>query len=231
MTEKRKSSWKCLTVAFLVCNILSAAVVSSTVFSLAVVGALFASFDTNAGSVIAVSGFQAVFSFIEFLISIVAAAHCCCCSQLNTGNQQRVIFINTSQSGMINNMPNTQIPTGNQQGYHQMWMPQMQGYYVQQPANMAYNQQHADHSNGNQMPIQGYYGQQPANIPNYQQQAGHLQGNQIPVQGYYMQQPQSFEMANQQLNINNEQFLHPTAPAVDTNQPFPLTENSVRSEI
>ncbi|CAC5398036.1 unnamed protein product [Mytilus coruscus] len=194
------SGW---TIAFLVCNIISAVVFSSTVFSLAVVGALVASVDPNTGSVIAVSALLAVLSFIEFIISIVAAAHCCCCSQLNTGNQQRVIFINTPQYGMMYNMPNTQLPTGNQQEFHQMWMPQMQGHYVQQPTNM----------------------------PNYQQQAGHLQGNQMPIQGFYGQNPQSFEMANQQQNINAQQFVHPTAPAVDTNQPFPVADNSIRSEM
>lgn len=50
-------------------------------------------------------------------------------------------------------MPNTQIHTGNQQGCHQMWMPQMQGYYGQQSAQ-------AGHSHGNQMPTQAFYGQQ-----------------------------------------------------------------------
>ncbi|CAC5392165.1 unnamed protein product [Mytilus coruscus] len=149
MTDKRQSSWRRLVA-----------------------------FSTNTGSVITVSVFLAVFSFIEFIISIVAASHCCCCSQLNTGNQQQVIFMNIAQSGMNYNMPNTQIPTGNQQGYHQMWMPQMQGYY----------------------------GQQPVNMPNNQQQAGHSQGNQMPILGYYGQQPQSFEMANQQQNINAQQF-------------------------
>ncbi|VDH99994.1 Hypothetical predicted protein, partial [Mytilus galloprovincialis] len=110
-------------------------------------------FSTNTGSVIVVSSLLAIFSFIEFIISIVAASHCCCCSQLNTGIQQGVIYINTSQSEMINNMTNTQIHTGNQQGCHQMWMPQMQGYYGQQLAQ-------AGHSHGNQMPTQAFYGQQ-----------------------------------------------------------------------
>lgn len=178
MTDQRQSSLRCLTIAFLVCNIISAVVFSSTVFSLAVIGALIVAFSTNTGSVITVSVFLAVFSFIEFIISIVAASHCCCCSQLNTGNQQEVIFMNIAQSVMNYNMPNTQIPTGNQQGYHQMWMPQMQGYY----------------------------GQQPVNMPNNQHQAGHSQGNQMPILGYYGQQPQSFEMTNQQQNINAQQF-------------------------
>ncbi|XP_063442505.1 uncharacterized protein LOC134722809 [Mytilus trossulus] len=43
MTEKRQSSWKCLTVAFLVCNILSTVLFSSTVFILAIIGALIVS--------------------------------------------------------------------------------------------------------------------------------------------------------------------------------------------
>ncbi|XP_052062578.1 uncharacterized protein LOC127702411 [Mytilus californianus] len=159
MTDQRQSSWRCLTIAFLVCNIISTVVFSSTVFSLAVIGALIVAFSTNTGSVITVSVFLAVFSFIEFIISIVAASHCCCCSQLNTGNQQEVIFMNIAQSGMSYNMPNTPIPTGNQQGYHQMWMPQMQGFYGQRPANMPNYQQQAGHSHGNQMPVQGYYGQ------------------------------------------------------------------------
>ncbi|XP_063443191.1 uncharacterized protein LOC134723535 [Mytilus trossulus] len=161
MTEQRESSWKCSTIAFLVCYILSAVVFSSTVFSLAIIVALVAMFDTNTESVIAVSGFQALFSFIEFIISIVAAAHCCCCSQLNTGNQQGVILMNTVQSGMNNNMRNTQIPTGHQQGYHQMWMPQMQGYDSQQPAKMPNNQHPPGHSNENQMPMQGNEDQLP----------------------------------------------------------------------
>ncbi|XP_063443242.1 uncharacterized protein LOC134723607 [Mytilus trossulus] len=196
MAEHRRSSWRCLTIAFLVCNIMSAVVFSSTVFGLAVIGALTVAFPTNTGSVIVVSSLLAVFSFIEFIISIVAASHCCCCSQLNTGNQQEVIFINTLQSGMTNNMPNTQIPTGNQQGYHQMWMPQMQGYYCQQSA-----------------------------------QAGHSHGNQTSIQAFYGQQQRSFEMISQQQNINAQQFGHPTASAVDKNQPFPITYNSIRSEI
>ncbi|VDI24958.1 Hypothetical predicted protein [Mytilus galloprovincialis] len=173
-------------------------VFSSTVFGLAVVGAI--ALDINNRSV-AVSGLLAVFSFIEFIISIVAASHCCCCSQLNTGNQQTVIFMSTAQSGMMYSIPNTQIATGNQQGYHQMWIPQMQGYYVQQPANMSNNQQQVSHLQGNQMPIQGYYSQQPANMPSNQQQADPLQGNQMPIQESYSQQP-----AN--LSINQQQASH-----------------------
>ncbi|XP_063443236.1 uncharacterized protein LOC134723601 [Mytilus trossulus] len=116
--------------------------------------------------------------------------------------------MNIAHSGMIHNMRNTQIHTGNQQAYHQMWMPQMQGYHGQQPGNMTNNQRERGHSQGNQMPIQGYYDQQPGNMTNNQQNPGHSQGNQMPIQGYYGQEPQSFEMANQEQNINAQQIGH-----------------------
>ncbi|VDH99996.1 Hypothetical predicted protein [Mytilus galloprovincialis] len=167
MTEQRKSSWKCLTIAFLVCNIISAVVFSSTVFGLAMVGILIAALDNNTGStggVITVSAFLVILSFVEFIVAIVAASHCCCCSQLNTGDQQGVIYINTAQSGMMYNMQNTQIATGNQPGYHQMSIPHMQEYYGQRSAILPNNQQQACHSHGNQMLMQGYYGQQPPSV-------------------------------------------------------------------
>ncbi|XP_063442504.1 uncharacterized protein LOC134722808 [Mytilus trossulus] len=135
MTEQRQSSWKCLTVAFLVCNILSAVVFSSTVFSLAIVGSLI---------------------------------------------QQSVIYIHTAQPGMIHNMPNTRILTGNQYEYDQLWKPEMAGYN----------------------------GQKPANITNNQQQPSHLQGNQILIPDYHGQQPQPFTMAYQQQNINAQQLVY-----------------------
>ncbi|XP_063443240.1 uncharacterized protein LOC134723605 [Mytilus trossulus] len=187
MTEQRKSSWKCLTIAFLVCNIISAVVFSSTVFSLAMVGISIAAFDNNTGStggVITVSAFLVILSFVEFIVAIVAASYCCCCSQLNTGDQQGVIFIDIAQSGMMYNMQNTSIATENQPGNYQMPIPHMQGYYGQQPTILPNNQQQPGHSHGNQMPIQGYYDQQAGNmIIKQQQQPGHSQGNQMPIQG------------------------------------------------
>lgn len=55
---------------------------------------------------------------------------------------------------MVYNMPNTPIPSGNQQGYHHKPMHQMHGFN----------------------------GKQSANMPNYELQAGYSQGNQIPIQ-------------------------------------------------
>ncbi|XP_071173847.1 uncharacterized protein [Mytilus edulis] len=130
----------------------------------------------------------AIFSFLEFIISIVAASHCCCCSQLNTGNQQSVIYIHTVQPGLMHNMPNTQIPTRNQHEYDQLWKPEMAGYN----------------------------GQQPAYITNNQQQPGHLLGNQLLIRDYHGEQPQSFTMANQKQNINTQQLVYSPETAAYT---------------
>ncbi|XP_076109284.1 uncharacterized protein LOC143078249 [Mytilus galloprovincialis] len=159
MTEQRQSSWRCLTLAFLVCNILSAVVFSSSVFGLAIVGAVIADFDT--GSIISVSALLAVCSFIEFILSIVAAKHSCSHSQFNTGNHQSAIYINNAQSGFMHTLPSTQTSTVNQQGYHQIWIPEIQRYNGQQLVNMQNSHQPAGHSQGIQMTIQGYHGKQP----------------------------------------------------------------------
>ncbi|XP_076109286.1 uncharacterized protein LOC143078252 [Mytilus galloprovincialis] len=180
MTEKRQTSWKCLTVAFLVCNILSTVVFSSTVFILAIMGALIVSNKFHNEGVVTVFAILAIFAFIEFIISIVAASHCCCCSQLNIGNQQSVIYIHTVQPGMMHNMPNTRILTENQHEYDQLWNPGMAGYNGQQPANITINQQ----------------------------QPNHLQGNRMPIQDYHRQQSQPFTMPTQQQNINTQQLVY-----------------------
>ncbi|CAC5383695.1 unnamed protein product [Mytilus coruscus] len=104
-----------------------------------------------------------------------------------SGWQQSVIYIHTAQSGMMHNIPNTPIPTGNQQGFHQIWKPEMQGYNGQQPANMPNNQQQAGHSQGNQIPIQGYYEQPPQQNIN-EQQLVHT-----PEAAAYMNQPFSID--------------------------------------
>ncbi|CAC5398030.1 unnamed protein product [Mytilus coruscus] len=133
---------------------------SNTILIIDLIGMAFSGWvdlNSNTRSVVAMSSLLTIFSFSEFVISIVAAAHCCCCSQLSTGNVR------------------------NQQGYNQMYMPQMQGIN----------------------------GQQPANMPNYPQQGGYSQGNQIPIQGNYGQQSQAFAMANQQQNINAQHTMAP----------------------
>ncbi|XP_071173846.1 uncharacterized protein [Mytilus edulis] len=186
MSAQRRSSWRCLTVAFLVCNIISAVVFSPTVLTLAIAGAVHPDFDTEGFLTVCV--LLAIFSFLEFIISIVAASHCCCCSQLNTGNQQSVIYIHTVQPGLMHNMPNTQIPTRNQHEYDQLWKPEMAGYN----------------------------GQQPAYITNNQQQPGHLLGNQLLIRDYHGEQPQSFTMANQKQNINTQQLVYSPETAAYT---------------
>ncbi|XP_052062574.1 uncharacterized protein LOC127702409 isoform X2 [Mytilus californianus] len=169
MTGQRQSRWRCMIIAYLVCNIILAAVFSPTVVALGIIGALDVDLKTNTRRVIVLSSLLAIFSCFEFIISIVAALYCCCCSQLNMENHQGVIFMNTAQSGMVYSMPNTPISLENQQGYHQMQMNQMHGFN----------------------------GQQPANIPNYQQQADYTQGNRIPVQENYGQHLQAFATGNQ----------------------------------
>ncbi|VDI70483.1 Hypothetical predicted protein [Mytilus galloprovincialis] len=130
--------------------------------------------------VVTVFAILAIFAFIEFIISIVAASHCCCCSQLNIGNQQSVIYIHTVQPGMMHNMPNTRILTENQHEYDQLWNPGMAGYNGQQPAYITINQQ----------------------------QPNHLQGNRMPIQDYHRQQSQPFTMPTQQQNINTQQLVY-----------------------
>lgn len=67
--------------------------------------------------------------------------------------------MNTAQSRMVYNMPNTAIPSENQQGYHQMQVHQMHGFNDQQPETMQDYQQQEGYSQANQISLQEHYGQ------------------------------------------------------------------------
>ncbi|XP_052062402.1 uncharacterized protein LOC127702301 [Mytilus californianus] len=139
MTVQRKSS--CLEKAFPICSIISAVVFSPIVFGLGVAGAIIADFYANASGVVAVSVLLTVLSFIECIVSIVAAVYCCCCccSQLSTGNHQGV------QQGY------DQVGNSGMQGYHgnplnsQQWV-----YPTSRPADMGYEFPVVNDINSNQ---------------------------------------------------------------------------------
>lgn len=73
---------------------------------------------------------------------------------------QRAIYIYNAQSGFMHTLPSTQTSSVNQ-GYHQIWIPEIQRYNGQQPVNMQNNHQPAANLQGSQMTIQGYHGKQP----------------------------------------------------------------------
>ncbi|XP_063440801.1 uncharacterized protein LOC134721625 [Mytilus trossulus] len=159
MTGQRQSRWRCMIIAYLVCNIISAAVFSPIVVGLGIVGALDVDLETNTRLVIVLSSLLAIFSFFEFIISIVAATYCCFFSQILNGNHQSVSLMNTAQSRMVYNMPNNSIPSENQQRYHQMQLHQMHGFNGQQPETMQDYQEHVDYLQANQISTQEHYGQ------------------------------------------------------------------------
>ncbi|CAG2212148.1 unnamed protein product [Mytilus edulis] len=108
MSKKRESSWKCLKVGFMVCSIIGASIFFLTVFILGVVGA----FLRRSNSMLSIS--IATLSFAEAVLAIISASYCCCCTTWRISSQtQRVLFVNSSQSGPILNVPQTNVVMDN----------------------------------------------------------------------------------------------------------------------
>lgn len=109
MNQKRRSSWRCLKITFMVCSILGASFFMPTVLSLGVVGALM---RANHEGLTALPVFLAIMGLTEMVVAIVAASYCCCCSSFETTDQPRTVYITTNQPGMALGMAQTQIPNG-----------------------------------------------------------------------------------------------------------------------
>ncbi|XP_071172013.1 uncharacterized protein [Mytilus edulis] len=194
MTEKRVSSWKCLKITFLVCNIFSATIFSSTVFSLGILGTIFSE-SANNDAVLAISAVLSVFSFVQFALSIAAASYSCCCGQLSTNDRQGFVMVNPSQPGMMYNMPNTQIMNG-YQGNNQMWIPPVPGY--QQPIMPNIHQQIGQQQGNNQPSVQGMHQQ--------------------PIAGYFIAVNQQQPWAYPGVHAPNLQEPQPENPIIERNQ-------------
>lgn len=112
MSKKRESSWKCLKVGFMVCSIIGASIFVLTVFTLGVIGAVVRSIIDGSNGMLSI--FIAVLSFAEAVLAIISASYCCCCTTWIISNQtQRVLFVNSSQSGPILNVPHTNVLMSN----------------------------------------------------------------------------------------------------------------------
>ncbi|XP_071173819.1 uncharacterized protein [Mytilus edulis] len=116
MNKKRRSSWRCLKITFMVCCIIGASVFMPTIFSLGVIGALIHA-ENESNGLATLPSFLAVFAVIEMVVAIVASAYCCCCSSWGSSNQLRYVYVDNGQNGIIHNMPLTQLNTGQLQGF------------------------------------------------------------------------------------------------------------------
>ncbi|XP_052063447.1 uncharacterized protein LOC127703079 isoform X7 [Mytilus californianus] len=115
MSKKRESSWLCLKVGFMVCSIIGASIFFLTVFTLGVIGAIVRSIIDGSKGLGMLSIFITLLSFAESVLAIISASYCCqCCTTWRIPNQtQRVLFVNSSQSGPILTVPQTNVLMGN----------------------------------------------------------------------------------------------------------------------
>ncbi|CAC5385140.1 unnamed protein product [Mytilus coruscus] len=116
MNKKRRGSWRCLKITFMVCCIIGASVFMPTIFSLGVIGALMRA-KNESGGLATLPSFLAVFAVLEMAVAIVASSFCCCCTSWGSSNQLRYVYVANGQNGMILNMPLTQLNTGHLQRF------------------------------------------------------------------------------------------------------------------
>ncbi|XP_052061922.1 uncharacterized protein LOC127701991 [Mytilus californianus] len=116
MNKKRRNSWRCLKITFMVCCIIGAAVFMPTIFSLGVIGALMRA-KNESGGLAALPSFLAVVAVLEMVVAIIASAYCCCCTSWGSSNQLRYVYVANGQNGMILNMPLSQLNTGQLQRF------------------------------------------------------------------------------------------------------------------
>ncbi|XP_063442502.1 uncharacterized protein LOC134722806 [Mytilus trossulus] len=115
MNKKRRSSWRCLKIAFMVCCIIGAAVFMPTIFSLGIIEASIRA-ENESGGLATLPSFLALFAFIEMVVAIISSAYCCCCTSWDSSHQLRYVYVATGQNGIIHNMPVT-LNTGQLQGF------------------------------------------------------------------------------------------------------------------
>ncbi|XP_076109435.1 uncharacterized protein LOC143078459 [Mytilus galloprovincialis] len=154
MSRKRQSSWRSLKIGFMVCSIIGASIFCTTVIILGVNGVLFRLFF---GANPILSAFITLIALVETIVAIVTASFCCCCSPWQIPSEgQAVLFVNSTQPGMIMNVPQTQGPMDNP---IQTTTGQTM---VQYPSAQQYQIVNKNELSGEQIPIEGSH--QPSTI-------------------------------------------------------------------
>ncbi|XP_063419412.1 uncharacterized protein LOC134702439 isoform X1 [Mytilus trossulus] len=106
MSRKRQSSWRSLKIGFMVCSIVGASIFCTPVIILGINGLLFRMFF---GADPILSAIITVITLVEAIVAIITASFCCCCSPWEISSEgQTVLFVNSTQPGMIMNVPQTQ---------------------------------------------------------------------------------------------------------------------------
>ncbi|XP_063399477.1 uncharacterized protein LOC134684126 [Mytilus trossulus] len=104
MTQRRQSSWRCLKITFMVCNIVAATLFVPGVFSFRVFGAVVR-VEPRTDTVV-LSSFIAVLGAFDWILAIAAASYCCCCTSWDDTDKS-VVYVTFGQHANVEEMPNS----------------------------------------------------------------------------------------------------------------------------